>query len=76
MAVGESEKLWHIPENPEVHAYMQNGVHAQEIHKKTLSTLLADLEDLQNQKVKANAELSATCWSVEIMPQQQTQKTS
>lgn len=75
MAIGEFEKLWHIPENPEVHAYVQNGVHAQEIHKKTLITPLADLEDLYNQKVKANAELSATCWSVEIMPQQ-TQKTS
>ena len=36
--------------------------------EEMLITPLADLEDMYNQKVKIKAELSAACWSVEIMP--------
>lgn len=75
MSVGELAKLWHIPGNLEGHVYIQVRAHTQEIHEKSLITTLTDLEDLHNQKVKAKAELSSTCWSVEIMPQQ-TQRTS
>lgn len=54
---------------------MQGRAHAQEIHEKILIAPLTDLEDLYNQKLKAKAEPSSTCWSDEIMPQQ-TQRTS
>lgn len=75
MSIGELAKLWHIPGNLEGHIYIHVRAHTQEIHEKSLIITLTDLEDLHNQKVKAKAELSSTCWSVEIMPQQ-TQRTS
>lgn len=63
------------PGDLEGRADSQGSAHAQEVHEKTLSTPLVDLEHLYNQKVKAKAESSTTCWSVEVMPQQ-TQRTS
>lgn len=50
---------------------MQGRAHAQEMQERILITPRTDLKiDLHSQTVKAKAELSATCWSVEIMLQQ------
>lgn len=64
MNIGDFKKLQYIPGALESHGHVKVCAHAYEKPTRALSPL-ADLEDLHEQEVKANAELYAA-WVLKV----------